>query len=134
MSNCMTNTTQDKQDPIDVDAEDFQCIEYNNDDCDTDRGTMRNRWFEITFKSHQISLSEEDFENMIEAFKPYVDNARALQKFEHEMAEEFAKEHSPIALQDYTAVPSAQDLIDQVKYDDGEQADLDISRICKEKK
>jgi len=76
------------EDQRDLIAEDFIAIEYNNDDVDTDRGTWRQRSFDILFKTHQITLSEQDFMALTTAMEKYVDQARADEKFEQEMKED----------------------------------------------
>ena len=79
--------------PIDIDAEDFVGIEYNNDDCDTDRGTMHNRWVGILFKSHQIAIGEEDFKLLIDAMRKYVHSEDAEIALDKEQFEWWMEEH-----------------------------------------
>jgi len=92
---------------LDIDASGFECVEYENDDVDTDRGVWRQRGFSLVFKSHVISLSEEDFSALTEAMKQYVDNARAWEQHDKEMRED---------------------------YEAQEKADKNISQICKDQK
>ena len=75
----------------DLECEGFQEISYENNDVDTDRGTLRDRSFLILFKNSTVILSEQDFEALTEAMKQYVDNARADEKFFKEMEAEHDK-------------------------------------------
>jgi len=56
-------------DIITEDNEEFERINYNNDDVDTDRGVWRQRSFTLCFKSGSITMSETDFFALKEAIK-----------------------------------------------------------------
>jgi len=85
-------TKQKIKEPEDINPEAFDEIEYVNEDVDTDRGLWRQRYFNIWFKTHCISLSEEDFDRLTRAMEKYVDMRREEAKLNEEEYQNWRKQ------------------------------------------